>query len=76
MSTGTKVSCNSCGAGKKLYWMKSWRDYEIKFVVKGDVANTRIEGLFEEKTDIKSTLYVEDIKKGCPKCGGELTEEL
>jgi len=62
-----KVSCNKCGAGKKLYWS------DLQEIKRFDAIVTK--ALFE-KTDIRSTLYVQDIKKGCPKCGGELTPEL
>lgn len=56
-----KVSCNSCSAGKKLFWLRE-----------------QVDGctVLQEKEDIKNSLYVQDIKKGCPKCGGELSEEL
>lgn len=66
--TQVKVSCNNCGAGKKLYWSTVADD-----IKRFDAITTKI---LVEKTDIRSALYVQDITKGCPKCGGELTEEL
>lgn len=64
----TKASCNKCGAGKKLYWSTVADD-----IKRFDAITTKV---LVEKTGIRSTLYVQDITKGCPKCGGELTEEL